>query len=1311
MPSHLLLRELSRIPLCFGRAQFGVRPFRWLAPAAMLLVMLGIATRAQAATIFVTSTVQKVDGTGGCSLQEAIYASNWHVNKAISTVDGTIINTECVPGDGNDTMVLPIRGTFSMSFPLADQFNYLGFTATPLIFSNITIEANGSTLQWVGPLHVRAFAVGTQSVNNPEIGPPVSGTGSLTIRNAYIKGFSAKGGDAGLGGGGGGLGAGGAIYVNGGALTVENSTLDSNRATGGNGAAAGGSAGGGGGGLAGNGGSGQVFGSGAGGGGSFGNGGAGGGGLFDPALGEVFGGGGGGGGGTDSSGQPGSNAGGGTAGFCGGAGGNSGLTNVGGSGGSDAACPGGGGGGGGVPGNCAPLNCAGGHGGNGNYGGGGGGGGWPHSNGGNGGFGGGGGGPATCPLCGPLDLNSHAGNGGFGGGGGPGGAANTFTNAGVGGRFGGDGTSGGGGGGAALGGAIFSDTGTVVIRNSTLFGNFVDRGTGGNGADNGADGGGAIFSRNGSLTVNDSTISGNQSTGSGGGIVVVNDGSATSFVLDNTIIAGNGANECFFLGSVTTAGTGNLIVNNGSGTAISPCPGVVTSADPLLGPLQNNQGFTPTMAIPKTSPAFNGADPTTSLSTDQRGQVRPAPNMGGVPDIGAFELCLTGFGFVQVPCIISAGIEQTETLTVKVSPAAGGSTTPAPGSYNEPLDSVIVLRATPNPGFGFVDWTGAVADPTSRSTAVVMTNPQTVTANFVRLPATATSLVASLNPSVFGQTVTFTATVTSATPGTITGTVTFMAGATVLGSGVISSGKATLLTSGLAVGVHSLTAVYSGSTTYAPSTSPVLSHTVNKAASSTSVSSSHNPSVFGQSVTFTATVAAVSPGSGTPTGSVTLKGGATVLQTIALSSGKATFTTSALTVGAHSITAVYNGNVDFSTSASAALAQTVDKAATSTTLTSSLNPLKLGQTLTFTTTVAAVSPGSGIPAGSVTLKDGATVLQTIALSSGKATFTTSALTVGAHSITSSYSGSVEFTTSTSPALTQTVNKAATSTALAASLNPTVFGQAVTFTATVTSTTPGTISGTVTFKDGTIVLGSGIISSGKATFVTSALAAGSHSITAVYSGNATFGTSTSSALSHTVNKAATSTSSVSSSHNPSVFGQSLTFTVTVAPVSPATATPTGTVTFKNGLTVLSSVTLVSGKASFSTSTLAVGAHSITATYNGNVDYNTSTSVALTQTVNKAATATMLTALPNPSPVGMPIVFSVTVATLAPGSATPTGSVTLKDGATVLQTIALSSGKATFGISSLAHGSHSMTAVYAGSTNNLGSTSAVLTEMVD
>ncbi len=105
----------------------------------------------------------------------------------------------------------------------------------------MTIEGNGSTLQWNGPQHARAFSI--------------AAGGDLTIRNMYIKGFTAKGGDGGSGGGG-GLGAGGAIYVEGGRLTVENSTFDFNRAIGGIGSVRalllGG--GGGGGGLGGNGG-------------------------------------------------------------------------------------------------------------------------------------------------------------------------------------------------------------------------------------------------------------------------------------------------------------------------------------------------------------------------------------------------------------------------------------------------------------------------------------------------------------------------------------------------------------------------------------------------------------------------------------------------------------------------------------------------------------------------------------------------------------------------------------------------------------------------------------------------------------------------------------------------------------------------------------------------------------------------------------------------------------------------------------------------------------------------------------------------
>jgi hypothetical protein len=373
-------------------------------------------------------------------------------------------------------------------------------------------------------------------------------------------------------------------------------------------------------------------------------------------------------------------------------------------------------------------------------------------------------------------------------------------------------------------------------------------------------------------------------------------------------------------------------------------------------------------------------------------------------------------------------------------------------------------------------------------------------------------------------------------------------------------------------------------------------------------------------------------------------------------------------------------------------------------LTNGTNPSVVGASLTFT---ATVMPNTAT--GSVTFFDGATIIGIVSVSGGTASFTTSSLAVGSHSMTAQYSGDTFNNPVTSAALAHQV-LAATSTSLAASVNPSVFGQGATFTATVTSATPGTITGTVTFKDGAAALGSGIVSSGKATLSTSTLAVGVHSITAVYSGNANYATSTSPVLSHTVNKAASSTA-VSSSHNPSVFGQSVTFTATVAAVSPGSGTPAGTVTFKNGAAVLGSGTLISGKATFSTSALTVGAHSVTATYNGSLDYNASTSAVLTQTVNKAATSTMLTSSPNPSTLGQTVTFKVTVATLAPGSGTPTGSVTLKDGGTALQTASLASGKAAFTRSSLAHGSHSMTAVYLGSANERGSTSTVTTQTVN
>jgi len=198
--------------------------------------------------------------------------------------------------------------------------------------------------------------------------------------------------------------------------------------------------------------------------------------------------------------------------------------------------------------------------------------------------------------------------------------------------------------------------------------------------------------------------------------------------------------------------------------------------------------------------------------------------------------------------------------------------------------------------------------------------------------------------------------------------------------------------------------------------------TVNKSTSATSLVSSLNPAVFGQTVTFTATVTG---GVGTPTGTASFKDGSTVLGSAPLDgSGAATFTTSALTATTHTVSAVYSGIALYNGSTSANLSQVVGKAGIGTVLSSSLNPACGGQAVTLTATVSAVAPGAGVPAGSVDFKDGSTVIgSSIPLNgSAVATFTTSSLSAGNHNLTASFRGSSNYNGSTSaPALVQAVN--------------------------------------------------------------------------------------------------------------------------------------------------------------------------------------------------------------------------------------------------------------------------------------------------
>jgi hypothetical protein len=383
-----------------------------------------------------------------------------------------------------------------------------------------------------------------------------------------------------------------------------------------------------------------------------------------------------------------------------------------------------------------------------------------------------------------------------------------------------------------------------------------------------------------------------------------------------------------------------------------------------------------------------------------------------------------------------------------------------------------------------------------------------------------------------------------------------------------------------------------------------------------------------------------------------------------------------------------------------------------------------GQPLTFSVAVTNTGNSGVTPTGTVTVQDTVyfvvsgtlehtttTLASNLALNNGEVSFTTSALTADKHFITANYSGDSNFSTGSS-SLIQIVHSSASSTTLSSSANPATPGQQITLTATVAAVPSGSSipTGQVTFLDGKTVIGQvPLNTSGTASFSTSNLSTGSHNLSAVYASDTLFAASTGT-LTQSIQTTISTTTFLSSSANPSVYGQSVTFTATVTPAS-GSSVPTGTVTFKNGATTLGTGTLnASGVATFMTSTLAVGSYSITAVYGGSASFQGSASAVLTQTVNQDGTTSTLTSSQNPSKRGKAVKFTATVTAKAPGTGTPTGAVTFKDGSTTLGTSSLTSGKATFTTSTLSIGTHTITAAYGGSTDFATSTSAPLAQTV-
>jgi hypothetical protein len=429
----------------------------------------------------------------------------------------------------------------------------------------------------------------------------------------------------------------------------------------------------------------------------------------------------------------------------------------------------------------------------------------------------------------------------------------------------------------------------------------------------------------------------------------------------------------------------------------------------------------------------------------------------------------------------------------------------------------VTATTTPSELAVSITYNGSTTSPSDAGSyavvATIIDNNYQGTASgtlVIAAASTTVTLSSSLNPSTYGQSVSFTATVSS-TGGTSTGTVTFYDGATVLGTSTLSGGSSVLRTTALSAATHTITAVYGGGNNFQGSTSAPLSQIVNPAPTTTTLTSSPNPSVFAQGVTLTATVSATNS---VPSGTVTFYDGTTVLgSSQTAGSGLATFVVTTLVVGSHKLTATYVAIGNWLGSTSAVRTQTVNRASSTTTLTSSLNPASYGQALTFT---AQVTTTGTVATGTIQFRDGSTTLATVTLgSTGQATFTTSTLAPGNHTMRAVYSGDGNFQSSTSSSQTQTVN-ATTTTTLTSSRNPSTRGQTVTFTATVTATA-GTPTGTVTFRDGTSSLGSSRLNSaGRASLSTSGLSQGSHSITATYNGATGYLSSVSASLTQQVN---------------------------------------------------------------------------------------------------------------------------------------------------------------------------------------------------
>jgi hypothetical protein len=648
--------------------------------------------------------------------------------------------------------------------------------------------------------------------------------------------------------------------------------------------------------------------------------------------------------------------------------------------------------------------------------------------------------------------------------------------------------------------------------------------------------------------------------------------------------------------------------------------------------------------------------------------------------------------FVLQPTTTTIGVSPTTTpfggtvtYSATVAPTAG-SGTPS-GTVAFTIGSTTLCTATLSGGTGSCTANNApqgtdTVTGTYGGDAVFAGSQGTTTLTVTAPTARPTTTTVGVSPTTtpFGGTVTYSATVApTAGSGTPTGTVAFTIGSTTLCTATLSGGSGSCTAANAPVGTDTVTGTYSGDTSFlfSSGTTTLTVTPTTLVPTTTTVTVNPTTTVFGNSVTYSATVAPTS-GPGTPTGTVSFGTGATTLCTATLSGGTGSCTAINAPIGTDTVTGTYGGDTAFATSSGTATLVVNPAPATPTVTQISVTPssVTLGDTVTYSATVTPAS-GPGTPTGTVAFTVNGSPLCTATLSGGTGSCTSTLAPVGTDTITGSYSGDTTFGPSaglTTLTVAPPSGARPTTTTITATPSTVSQHQVVTYAATVAPTTgPGTPTGTVTFTINGGTLCTATLSGGSGSCTSSLAPVGVNTVLGSYSGDANFQVS-SGTTTLTVNGVASPTVTTIQVNPTSVtFGDTVTYSATVAPTS-GSGTPSGTVDFTIGSTDLCTATLSGGTGSCTAINAPVGTDTVLGSYSGDPSFNPSsgtTTLTVAPPAGARNTITTITVTPTTVAFGNTVTYSASV-TPATGSGTPTGTVVFTTGSTSLCTATLAGG---------------------------------------